>query len=65
MKEVGRCLRSEKVHLPRNLLHYNIQQLLRENQLVFFIYSYLLYCNLKLLRSRRINVFLESLIEIL
>lgn len=50
--------------LPKNYLHFNTDQLLRENQLLFFLYGNLLYCNLRLLKSKRINVFLESLLEI-
>lgn len=58
VKEVSRFLRTEKIHLPRNILYYNLEQLIRENQILYFLYVYLLYCNLRLVRNRRINVFL-------
>lgn len=38
---------------------------MRENQILYFIYVYLLYCNLRLVRNKRINVFLESLLDTL
>ena len=58
MKEASRYLKSEKFNLPKNVLHFNTDQLLRENQLLFFLYGNLLYCDLRLLKNKRINVFL-------
>lgn len=65
MIEIAKYHKADRFNLPKNMLHYNLNTLLKENQLMFFLYMYLLYCNLKLLRSsNRIKVFLESLIDI-
>jgi len=46
-----------KFNLPRNQLHYNLETLLKENQLLYFIYVYFLYFNIKSFKNRRVSSF--------
>lgn len=47
------------------MLYYNLELLMKENQLLFFLYTYLLYCNLRLLRGKRTSSFFEALLDTL
>lgn len=46
-------------------MHYNIETLGKENQLNYFIYLYMLYCNLALARGKKVLTFYESFVELL
>ena len=65
VKEIYKYYRkSVKLNLPKNYLHYSGDILNKENQVCYFLYLYLMYCNFTLIANKKLSTFLEQLITI-
>ncbi len=53
-----------KLNLPKNYLHFNGDILNKENQICYFLYLYLMYCNFNLIANKKLSTFLEQLLTI-
>jgi hypothetical protein len=60
--DIIRYFRTTKFNLPKNTLHYNLEILSKENKIFYFIYVYLLYANVKILKGKAISLFFEGII---
>lgn len=66
--KIGKYFKGTKLILPKGSVHYNTEVLLIENQVTYFLYLYLLYCNLSFKNSkadRRVNSFVESTLHLI
>lgn len=62
---IRKYFKNQKFVLPKGTIHYNTELLLVENQVSYFLYLYLLYCNLILKSSKKINEFVESILSLI
>lgn len=56
-KAIAKYYRTSKISLPKATLHYNTEILILENQLNYFLYLYTLYCNLGLIKNKKVGSF--------
>lgn len=63
--KIRQYFKTQKFVLPKGSIHYNTELLLIENQVNYFLYLYLLYCNLSLKNSRKVGEFVEAIINLL
>lgn len=63
-RQVAKYFKGTKFHLPKGTIHYNTEILLLENQTSYFLYLFIIYCNLTA-KNKKVSIFVESALHLI